>query len=276
MPISIVPLDGPFGARVHGVDLSAPLDEASFGVIRRALLDHHVVAIPEQRLSAGQLAGFSRRFGELEPHLLEQFHHPDDPAVLVLSNWKGTDGRALGAANPPDPIYHSDLSYRPRPTFVTLLYALTVPDEGGDTLFIDMVEAFASLPGDIKARLSGLSAAHNYAYRYPERLTAEQRAALVDVVHPVIRTHPDSGRRAIFINPSFTGPIVGLPEAEGEALKAQVYAHCLQPHRELRYRWRAGDLLMWDNAAVIHSATPAPEDRERTMLRTTVVGSVPF
>lgn len=276
MTITIVPLDAPFGARVLGADLSAPDDDGSFGQIHQALLDHHVVVIPDQKLSAGQLVAFSERFGVLEPHLLEQFHHPDHPAVLILSNWTHPDGRPVGASNPPDPIYHSDLSYRPQPTFVTLLYALEVPEEGGDTLFIDMVQAYEMLPDDLKARLAGLSAAHNYAYRYPERLTAEQRAALVDVEHPVIRTHPDSGRKAIFINPSFTGPIADLPQAEGEALKQQIYEHCLQPRFELRHRWRKGDLVMWDNAAVIHSATPAPENRERTMLRTTVVGSVPF
>lgn len=275
MPMRVQPLDGAFGVRITDVDLSAPLDDATFGAIRQALVDHHVVAIAGQHLSAGELVAFSERFGELEPHLLTQFHHPDHPAVLTLSNWRLPDGSPKGAANPPDPIFHSDLSYRPTPTWVTLLYAVTVPDHGGDTLFADMAAAYDALPADLRDRLDGLRAAHNYAYRYPERMTDAQRDANPDVVHPVVRLHPDSLKKAVFINPSFTGPILGLPADEGEALKARIYDHCLADRFRLRYRWRQGDLLMWDNAAVVHSATPAPEDQERTMLRTTVVGGAP-
>lgn len=271
----IRPLDGAFGVRVTGVDVGAELDDATFAAIRQALVDHHVVAVAGQRLTAAGLVAFSERFGELEPHLLTQFHHRQHPAVLILSNWRDAAGNPKGAANPPDPIFHSDLSYRPRPTWVTLLYGETVPDHGGDTLFADMVAAYDALPADLRAQIDGLAAAHNYAYRYPERMTEAQRRENPDVVHPVVRTHPISGRKAIFINPSFTGPILGLAPGAGEALKVRIYAHCLSDRFALRYRWRQGDLLLWDNAAVVHSATPAPEDHERTMLRTTVMGGVP-
>jgi len=275
MTLQVQPLGGALGARVTGADIAGGLGDADFRVIRQALLDHHVVAVPDQRLSAADLVAFSRRFGDLEPHLLGAYHHPELPEVLMLSNATGADGKPKGIATPPDPEYHSDLSYRPRPTWVTLLFALQVPDAGGDTLFADMVKAYETLPEDLKTRLDGLQAAHNYAYRYPERLTAEQRAATPDVAHPVVRTHPESGKRALFINPSFTGPILGLPGAESDRLKRRVYDHCLQDRFLLRYRWRNGDLVMWDNAAVIHSATEAPSDQERTLMRTTVVGGVP-
>lgn len=275
MAIQIEPFDAPFGARILGAELSAPPSEGDFGLIRQALLDHHVLAIPGQSLDAAGLVAFSRRFGPLEPHLLKEYRHPEAPEVLVLSNAFDATGRPKGIATPPDPAYHSDLSYRPRPTWVTLLYAVRVPPEGGDTLFVDMEAAYARLPAEEQARLEGLRAAHNYAYRYPERLSEAERAANPDVLHPVVRRHPETDRAALFINPSFTGPIQGLDEAEGAALKARLYAHCLQDRFLLRYRWSDGDLVLWDNASVIHSATEAPRGQERTLMRTTVMGSEP-
>jgi taurine dioxygenase len=270
----IHPIQAGLGARIEGIDIASGLAEDDFEGIRQAFVRDHVVSIPGQRLGADDLVRFSRRFGDLEPHLLTQFHHPDQPEVLMLSTVV-EDGRPLGFATPPDPMFHSDLSYRPRPTRATILYALEVPEQGGDTLFCDTVAAYEALPESIRTAIAGLHAVHNYAYRYGERLSPDELARTEDVVHPVVRTIPETGRRAIFVNPSFTGRIEGLPEPASRKLLDQLFAHCLEPRFGLCYRWHAGDLVMWDNAATMHSATALPAGARRTLMRTTVVGEAP-
>lgn len=274
MAMSIHPIQAGLGARIEGVDIAAGLADGDFERIRQSFLRDHVLSIPGQQLSAGDLVGFSRRFGELEPHLLTQFHHPDQPEVLMLSTVI-EDGKPLGFATPPDPMFHSDLSYRPRPTRATILFALELPEEGGDTLFCDTVAAYEALPDSTQAEIDGLRAVHNYAYRYGDRLRPEELARTEEVIHPVVRTIPETGQRAIFVNPSFTGRIEGLPEAASRDLLDRLFAHCLEPRFGLRYRWQAGDLVLWDNAATMHSATALPEGARRTLMRTTVVGEVP-
>jgi taurine dioxygenase len=273
--MEIQPLDAVLGARVTGLDLAQALDTATFARIQAAFDTYHVLSFPDQDLSASALVGFSQRFGELEPHLLTEFHHPEHPAVLMLSTVV-EEGKPLGFATPPDPMFHSDLSYRPRPTLATILHALEVPaDGGGDTRFADTTEAYDALSDEMKVRLVGLRAVHNYAYRYGERLTPEQLAKTEDVVHPVVRMHARSGRKSLFINPSFTGRIEGMAEGESRALLDELFAHCLQPRFTMDYAWAKGDLVMWDNAATMHSATALPVGARRTLMRTTVVGEVP-
>lgn len=275
MSLDVRPLDAVLGARITGLDLARPLDDATFAQVQRAFDRHHVLSFPEQDLSATALVAFSRRFGELEPHLLTEFHHPDHPEVLMLSTVV-EDGKPLGFATPPDPMFHSDLSYRPRPTMATILHALEVPAEGGgDTRFADTEAAYDALSDAMKDRLAGLRAVHNYAYRYGDRLTEEQLARTEDVVHPVVRRHARSGRKSLFINPSFTGRIEGMEPEASRALLDDLFAHCLQDRFTMSYVWSEGDLVMWDNASTMHSATPLPEGARRTLMRTTVVGEVP-
>ncbi|MCB0217375.1 MAG: TauD/TfdA family dioxygenase [Caldilineae bacterium] len=275
-PFRISPIRAGLGARIEGLDLSAPLDETTFEAIRRAFFEHHILAIPGQDISAADLVRFSKRFGELEPHLLDQFHHPDFPEILMLSTVV-EDGRPLGFATPPDPAFHSDLSYRPLPSRVTLLYALEVPTDGsGDTRFIDTVAAYEALPAEIQRSIGHLRAVHNYAYRYGDRLTPEQLARTEDVVHPVVRRIPETGQRSLFVNPSFTGRIEDLPERASQNLLSQLFEHCEQERFGLTYAWTAGDLVFWDNAATMHAATALPEGARRTLMRTTVIGEVPI
>ncbi|HEU5320306.1 MAG TPA: TauD/TfdA family dioxygenase, partial [Methylomirabilota bacterium] len=227
----------------------------------------------------------SRRFGPLEPHVKKRFHHPDSPLMLVLSNVV-EDGRAIGARDG-GTFWHSDMSFAPRPARATLLYGVQIPDEGGDTLFADLTRAYEDLPPELKARLEGLQALHDYAKadeisameggaRSP--LTAEERRLVPPVRHPVVRTHPETGRKALYVTPGYTRSLVGMSEAESAALMAQIFAHCLQPRYELRYRWSVGDVVVWDNAAVMHSATTRdlPPDKHRTLWRTVISGDAPF
>jgi len=282
--LDVTPLEH-LGARVEGVDLSTPIDEATFGGIYRAFLDHRVLSIPGQRLSSRQVLDVSARFGPLEAHVKKRFHHPDTPLMLVLSNVVEA-GRAIGARDG-GTFWHSDMSFAARPCRATLLYGIQIPDEGGDTLLADLTRAYEDLPDRLKTRLEGLQGVHDYAkadeisaaqggQRSP--LTEEEKKRVPRVTHPVVRTHPETGRKAIYITPGYTRCIDGLPEAESAALMDEIFAHCLQPQYQLRYRWRAGDVVIWDNAAVMHSATTLylPADRHRTLWRTVISGDVPF
>ncbi len=285
MAVSVQQLGDGFVASVDGVDLSRPVEPADFAAVYDALLTHHVIAIRDQSLSPAAMVAASRLFGALEPHVLSQYHHPDYAEIVMVSNVV-EDGRPVGIRDAGS-YWHSDVSYKARPSKATLLYAYEVPAEGGDTLFVDLVAAYAALPDDTRRRIDGLEAIHSYAYRtdrqvakYGERppLTPEQRAEVPDVPHPVVRTHPETGAKALYVNPGFTTRIVDMAEAESAALLDELFAHSLRNRFQHRYRWRPGDLVVWDNAAVMHRATArelSPGAR-RTLYRTIVSGAAPF
>lgn len=283
--ITVTPLAATLGARVDGVDIAVGLDDAAFATVYRAFLDRHVIAIPGQHLDPRQVVDFSRRFGPVEPHVKQTFHHPETPLVLVLSN-RVVDGKPLGARDG-GTFWHSDVAYRAKPARGTLLYAIEVPEEGGDTLFADLTQAYDDLPADMKQRLDGLRALHDYTKadeintaqggkRKP--LTAAERAEVPPVAHPLVRAHPETGRKAIYISPAYTRRILDMPEAESEALMDELFAHCLRDKYRLTYKWRAGDVVVWDNAAIMHAATTLhlPADRHRTIWRTIISGDTPF
>lgn len=281
--LDVQPLGRTFAARLVGVDVTR-LDEEAFARLRQAFLEHHVISIPGQGLLPQTLLAFSRRLGPLERHVLRRYHHPEHPEIIVLSNVREGDApKGLADAGT---YWHSDNSYKARPSAVTVLYALEVPEAGGDTLFTDMVAAYDDLPGALKQRLEGRRAVHDYAWRNDELarelgirepLSEAQRRETPPVSHPVVRTHPVTGRKALYVNPGFTRCIEGLPEAESRSLLEEVFGHCLQERYRFRYRWRPGDLVLWDNAAVMHSATTRDLDpaRRRTLWRTIVSGDAP-
>ncbi|MFQ5765843.1 MAG: TauD/TfdA dioxygenase family protein, partial [Rhodospirillales bacterium] len=213
---------------------------------------------------------------ELEPHLFEHFHHPETPLVMVLSN-RTEDGKPKGMADA-GTFWHSDVSYKPNPAKATVLYAVEVPEEGGDTLFCDLMAAYEALPAAMKARLDGLKAVHDYGHVPRDVFDRLDMTPPPDCVHPVVRTHPETGRKAIYVNPAYVVRIEGLPEDESEALKREIFDHCLQDRFRLRYAWRAGDVVAWDNAALMHSATTKDLDptKHRTLWRTTISGGPAF
>ncbi len=273
------------GARVDGLDVKSDLNDETFALVEQAFLAHHVVSIPGQQLDAAALLAFSRRVGPIEPHVLAEFHHPEHPEILVLSNIV-RDGKAVGLADA-GTYWHSDLSYKAQPSRATILHALEIPPEGGDTLFVNLVAAYEGLSADMQQRLEGLQGEHNYAYRSDrlaaslgirKTLTDAQRKATPPVVHPVVRTHPVSGRKALYINPGFTVRLLGLGKTESDELLTQLFNHCLRPAYRFRYKWQPGDLVLWDNAAVMHRATTRELDpsRHRHLWRTIVSGDAPF
>jgi len=281
MKISVSPVQGYFVAEVAGVDLSQPLDDDQFTHIHDAFLEHSVLVFSAQQLSNEQHIAFSRRFGELEIHTARHWLLPDFPEILVLSNRgeKGTKPIVNGGA-----YWHSDMTYKDEPPLGSLLYALEVPPEGGDTLYADMYASYDTLDDETKTRVAGLEAVHRYSDRYQMMasedkdrppLTTQQLAAVPDVVHPVVYTHPETGRKALFVNEGFTIGIAGMPEIAGKALLDKLFQHSVHPSRIYRHRWRAGDLVMWDNRCTMHRATEYDLRHARAMHRTTVQGERP-
>jgi taurine dioxygenase len=281
--ISVRRLTGALGAEITGVSLSGTLTNQQFDTIHQAFLDHSVLVFRNQHLEPDELVAFSRRFGSLEQHVLKQFAHPDNPDVFLISNVK-EKGKPIGAIRAGQ-YWHSDCSYMANPTMASLLHSLDVPSYGGDTMFTSLAEAYDDLSEPMKAFLDDKMAVHDYtnawdvyfskvADRPP--LTAEERARVPPVEHPVIRTHPESGRKAIFVNPGFTRHIVGLAESESRAVLDFLFAHAQQPHYIYRHMWSKGDLVIWDNRSTWHLAIADYDMNERRHFhRTSIAGDVP-
>ncbi|MEM5274797.1 TauD/TfdA family dioxygenase [Cupriavidus taiwanensis] len=278
----IRPLDAPLGAEVIGFDLSQPLTQADFARIHRAHLDHHVLVFRDQRITPSQQIAFSRRFGPLQVHVLNQFQLPGHPEVLVVSNVV-ENGKPIGLGDAGH-FWHSDLSYKERPSLGSLLHARELPAEGGDTLFANMHLAWDTLPAALQHAVDGRQAEHTYLARYAELqqrspwrpdLTPEQVEQVRPVLQPVVRTHPETGRKALFVSEHFTTRIVGLPEDESRALLDQLFAHSVRPAHLYRHRWQPHDLVFWDNRSLLHLAAGCPPHLRRVMYRTTIEGDVP-
>lgn len=275
-------LAGAVGAEVSGVDLAGSYDEV-FGDIHQAFLDHAVLVFRNQKLSPDAQVAFSKRFGEAEQHLLSDFALPDNPDVFVVSNVmeKGKPKGAIRAGQ----YWHSDCSYTQKPTQASLLHALEIPSYGGDTMFASMVRAYDLLSETMQRLLADLRAVHDYTYAYEQffsrfsdrpPLTEEQKARVPPVEHPIVRTHPETGEKALFVNPGFTRRIVGMSEAESNAILGFLFEHAMQPDLIYRHHWAKGDLVMWDNRSTWHLAVADYDMTEpRHMHRTTVQGDVP-
>ncbi len=280
---AVRPLDAALGAEVVGLDLNRPLSAEDFRRIHRAHLDHHVVVFRDQRITPDQQIAFSRRFGPLQIHVLHQFQLSNHPEILIVSNVL-KDGKPIGLGDAGH-FWHSDLSYKEKPSLGSLLHAIELPPEGGDTLFANMHAAYEGLSDDLKQRLEGLTAEHTYLARYAElqkrspwrpNLTPEQIAQVKPVVQPVVRTHPETGRKALFVSEHFTTKIVGLSDAESRALLDELFAHSVKPEYVYRHQWREHDLVFWDNRSLLHLAAGTPDHLRRVMYRTTIEGDTPY
>ena len=290
MPIPVRKCDAALGAEIV-FDLSQPLDEPTFDEIERLFHENIVVCFRDQRLSQAQHIDFSRRFGELEVHIVKKYLLPGHPEILLISNVRDANGEHIGLADAGF-TWHTDTSYRRRPSRCSLLYAKEVPHRDGvplgDTVFANCIAAYEALPEPMKRRLHGLKAIHRYSSRRRvdnsprPKLTAAQLAETPDIAHPIVRTHPHTGRKALYVT---AGECIGIvsesgqsmPETEALDLIAELDAHCVRPEFCYRHRWRVGDLVMWDNASAMHLAIcdyALPE--RRLMHRTTVIGSEPF
>jgi taurine dioxygenase len=280
--VRIRPFDAPLGAEVLGLDLSKPLDDATFAPIVDAHLDHHVLVFRDQRITPEQQIAFSRRFGPLQIHVLRQFQLAGHPEILVVSNIK-ENGEPIGLGDAGH-YWHSDLSYKDKPSLGSMLHAQELPSEGGDTLFANMHRAYDTLPEPLKRAIEGRRAEHSYLAKYEELrrrspwrppLTEKQLAEVLPVEHPIVRTHPGNGRRALFVGEHFTTRIVEMPDDESRDLLDQLFAHSVRPEHIYRHRWQPHDMVFWDNRSVIHLAAGCPDHLRRRLNRTTIEGDVP-
>ncbi len=288
MGISINQLSEALGAEITGVDLSQPVDDRTGDQILDAFHQHQLLLFPDQTLTPEQHIAFSRSFGELEIHVCGQYLLPKYPEILLLTNERDQEGQRLSIADGGSG-WHSDLSYMKRPSLGSLLHAVRVPETGGDTEWASLYRAYETLPEETQKRIEGLKAIHQFDQRSNPRLpppdltlrdehSEELRALTPDMVHPIVRTHPVTGRKSLFVSLRFTIGIADMEEAEGTELLDELLAHQDQPEFTYRHKWRQGDLMMWDNRCTNHRACGGVVElpQVRRLHRTTVMGDVPY
>lgn len=274
------PLQGEFGAEVLDLDLSRPLSDAGFAEIEAAWTRHSILVFRDLRMTPQQHIAFTRRFGPL--HVMEplQYNLPGQPEIFVVSNVED-GGKALGLKRA-GWGWHSDGEDKALPNAGSLLYALELPPEGGDTLFADMYAAYAALPADVRRTISGRRACfsrvrlHHVHYPHLPPLTEDDKLAKPDVWHPIARRHPKSGWTALYVG-RWACEIEGLPEEEGKQLIGTLQEFAVRPEFVYRHRWRSGDAVLWDNRCAQHCATPFDDAKyRRHMHRTTIEGEPPL
>ena len=276
--LELRPLSPGFGIEVSGVDLSQPLSESAFAELARAFYDHQVLALRAQDISPAQFVAFARRLGPPQPHVIDQFHHPEDSNILILSNVK-KNGQPTGLQDAGS-YFHTDYSYLQVPARATTLYSRVVPKAGGDTLFANQQAAYDDLSDAMKKRIEPLYAIHHCGNRNDQDeksrtvasvLTAEQKAKMPVITHKVARPHPVTGRKSLYAVSGSSFGIVGMPDDEALDLLDELAAHSTQPKYQLRFKYGVGDIVVWDNASLLHSATLIDPDDARTLWRITVL-----
>ncbi len=278
----VKPLSPALGAEILGIDLREALSSRTVADIIDAWHEHLVIVFPNQSLTEEQQIRFVRNFGELAKrnrpasarNETSSIQHPE--LTMLVSNIR-ENGKLIGSLADGEMHFHSDFCYLERPAKGTFLYAIEIPAQGGDTLFLNMYNAYDVLPADIKARIEGRKAVNAYHY---ESLTRDINAARIDfsgVPHfaqPIVRTHPDTKRKALYVNRLMTWTVEGMDDAEGSALLETLFAHIEQDRFIYAHKWRVGDLVLWDNRCTLHARTDF-SDKERRLLRRHVVAGDP-
>jgi taurine dioxygenase len=279
--IEVQPIAGALGAEVGGVDLSRPLPDDVFLEVRQAFLEHAVVFFRGQSLSPAAQIAFARRFGppEVHPIVNGSDEHPE-----LVRVWKPAGESASFGTG-----WHSDNSFFPCPSLGSVLYGVRIPPHGGDTLFASMEKAYDALSDEMQRLLGGLVGIHSasraydparvgeHKYRGDAPITYRWSESIRDEVdHPVVRTHPETGRKSLYVNPMFTLRLRGLRRAESDALLRFLFEHCASPDWTCRFRWTPGAVALWDNRCVWHYALDDYREFERVMHRVTIAGDRPF
>jgi taurine dioxygenase len=268
--ITVRPLSPTIGAEIEGVRL-AEVDDETFAEIHRAFLDWKVVFFRDQHLTSPEQIAFARRFGELEIHPFLPTRD-DAPEAIVFE--KGD--KVPGYEN----VWHADVTWRLEPSLGSLLRGVEVPDVGGDTLFADMHLAWLGLDDEVKQRIDGRNAVHDFTHTFGHMLSAEElakkQAEFPPAEHPIVRTHPETGRKTLFVNAGFTSHLCGMSRDESEALLDILCKTAATPEYQCRFRWTPGALALWDNRAVQHYASSDYWPKRRVMERVTIIGDRPI
>lgn len=267
------------GAEIEGLDVRRIGRDIDPDAVRALLYKKQLLCFRDQDLEAADVMAFTQAFGTPDPHVLEQYTLPGFRDILVLSNIV-RDGKPIGSTQEGFG-WHTDLTYLPQPAAYTILYGLVVPPEGADTWYASMYAAYDSLPEAERTKLRGLKGKYSYAKLYARRinappLTAEQKARTPDVIHPLVRVHPHTGREGMYLNVDDCLGIEGMPAEEGLDLVKKLFAYTVENFGYV-HKWHKRDLMIWDNRGSLHSATPYDMKRhERLIYRTTVQGEVPI
>lgn len=280
--ISIRNLDGALGAEVAGVDVSTPLPQADIDAIEDAWRERLVVVFHDQALSDPQLIAFSKNFGDLDPPGPNPFGQPflkEHPELNVISNVV-EDGKPLGNLGDGEAVWHADMTYVEVPPKAAMLHALEVPppEAGGNTYFANMFAAYDALPADVKKAVEGKVAVHD-ASRNSAGMLRKGYKEVTDVTqtvgarHPLVRTDPATGRKALFLGRRPNAYVLGLSVADSDALLDALWAHATQPRFAMCHEWKVGDLLMWNNLSVLHRRDPFDPKTRRVMHRSQIKGS---
>src|SRR5215813_11325827 len=276
----VVPLNGPLGARIDGLDRDCANEPAVAALLNRALAEHLLVVVPGERLQPVETRCFAEAFGRPRKQLLRYKRSGDVPEVSIMVSTLMTDGTTDKTAIRAED-WHTDDSYFAAPAKATLLHGIEIPSHGGATWFCNMHSVYEALPEALRRRLDGMRAIHGYdtprARNRPSARTAQEIAETPDVEHPLVRTHPETGRKALYLNFNRLDRIVGLERAESDAVLDQLAAEARKPEHHFGHQWSVGDCVIWDNRATMHRVdVDYPMGERRIMQRVLIEGDKPF
>jgi taurine dioxygenase len=275
--LEIVPLTRHIGAELRGIDLCERPDDATVRAIYQAWLDHLVLIFPGQDLSQEDFVRVTGYFGEIgelhrPPKFFPKGYSKLLPGIMLISNIR-ENGEPIGALPDGEMMFHHDMIHSEIPSKATLLYSVEIPSTGGNTLFASGYAAYNTLDPEILAKLEGRKALHHYNYGSTQKGDGKGTEAFGECVHPVFRTHEDTGRKAVYVNRLMTVKVLDMPQDESKALLSAVFDHAEKREFVYEHVWRKGDLLLWDNRCSSHARTDFPSTERRLMLRTTVKGT---
>ncbi len=280
---SFTPLCAGFGLECRNFDLTRDLNDTAFAEIERAFYAGQVLVLRGQSLTPAQLVAFAQAFGPAQPHVIDQFHHPDDPNILILSNVRGADGQPIGLQDAGS-YFHTDYSYLRMPARATMLYSIQVPKVGGNTLFANQQASYEDLAQSMKQRIDPLIAVHHYGNRQDlndasrtaaSPLSVAQKARMPLITHRIARPHPVTGRTSLYAVSGSSFGIVGMPADESRDLLDELAAHSTQPKYLYSLAYSVGDVVIWDNASLLHAATLIDPADARTLWRVTLLETSP-
>ena len=271
--IEVKTLGGPLGAEIRGVDPRQPLDADSVKTINQAFIDNLVIRFRDAPMSIAQVRDLSRYFGVLRPHVAKNYRDAEFPEVVIMTN-QDANGNfdAVGAGRGVG--WHVDGTFHQEPPKATLLHSVALPDHGGNTAFANMYMAYDTMPAELQRRAEGKFAMHRLRGRKHNTqgiVNAEDLKKMTDVMHPVIRTHPETGKKAVFVNPHHTLCIVGLAQKESDELIDEICAWCARDEFQWEQEWKVGDTILWENRSAWHSGrSDYPKNQLRNFYRTSL------